>query len=550
MTTDKLVYSKSMDITKLGSWLALQKHAEENKKNHLKDMFAENSSRGREFSLKVADIYLDYSKNRLNKDTMDLLFTLARERQVESLRDAMYRGDKINTTENQPVLHVALRNRSDRPIEVDNVDVMKDVRSTLDHMRQFSLDLRDGKWQGFTGKKIRHVVNIGIGGSNLGPEMVCEALNFYVTKEIATHFVSNIDGTDIAKVLESISAEETLFIIASKTFTTDETMTNAATAKRWLVENLGSEDAIAKHFVALSTNIEKVEEFGIDKQNIFPFWDWVGGRYSLTSAIGLIIMIAIGPDNFDDMLDGFFEMDEHFRTAPLEKNMPAILALIGVWNTNFLGASSEAILPYDQYLHRFPAYFQQGNMESNGKSVTKEGSAVTWQTGPIIWGEPGTNGQHAFYQLIHQGTRLIPLDFILFAKSLNNPDGMGTHHRKLTANVLAQGQALAFGKTSEQLLEEGVSRELVPHKTFFGNRPSNTIVLPLLTPRTLGELIALYEHKIFVQGAIWGVNSFDQMGVELGKVLAKSIDNDLQNQTATNLDSSTSELLSVISQLK
>lgn len=374
--------------------------------------------------------------------------------------------------------------------------------------------------------------------------MVCEALKHYATPELTVHFVSNIDGTHIARVLDTVEPDETLFIIASKTFTTDETMTNAQTARAWLVDRLGAEDAVARHFVALSTNTEEVSKFGIDTANMFAFWDWVGGRYSLTSAIGLSILLAVGSDNFDELLRGFYDMDEHFRTAPLEQNMPVLLALIGIWNTNFLGAESEAILPYDQYLHRFPAYFQQGNMESNGKSVTKGGERVDYATGPILWGEPGTNGQHAFYQLLHQGTRLIPVDFIAFRDSLHNPDGRGTHHRKLTVNVLAQSRALAFGKTADQVRADGVPEELVAHKVFEGNRPSNTLLLPKLTPRTLGQLIAVYEHKIFVQGVIWDVNSFDQWGVELGKVLAQTLDADLANGTTTDTDSSTATLLS------
>jgi glucose-6-phosphate isomerase len=403
--------------------------------------------------------------------------------------------------------------------------------------------VRGGEWKGFTGQPIKHVVNIGIGGSDLGPVMVTEALNFYSKRDLQVHFVSNIDGTHIAETLGRLNPEETLFIIASKTFTTDETMTNATTAKQWLLAVLHDEAAVAKHFVALSTNTEAVQAFGIEPANMFQFWDWVGGRYSLTGAIGLSIMLAIGPENFDDMLHGFYDMDEHFRTAPLEENLPAIMALIGLWNTNFLGAETEAILPYDQYLHRFPAYFQQGNMESNGKRVRRDGSTTTYQTGPIIWGEPGTNGQHAFYQLIHQGTRLIPCDFIGFARSLNDPDGQGTHHRKFMANMLAQSQALAFGKTADEVRAEGATEELIPHKTFPGNRPSNTLLLPKLTPYTLGQLIALYEHKIFVQGAIWGTDSFDQWGVELGKVLAKNLYEDTSGKTTGSYDSSTTQLL-------
>ncbi len=474
---------------------------------------------------------------------MKLLLELAAERAVEQLRDAMFAGEKINTTEDRAVLHTALRNLSDRPVSVDGQDVMPEVRRVLAHMRAFTTAVRDGAWRGHTGKRIKHVVNIGIGGSNLGPVMVCEALKFYSSRNLTLHFVSNIDGTHIEETLQALDPAETLFIVASKTFTTDETMTNAASARGWLVEQLGDPAAVRQHFVALSTNTAAVTDFGIDPANMFEFWDWVGGRYSLTSAIGLSIMLAIGPDNFDELLRGFYTMDEHFRTAPLDQNLPVLLGLIGVWNTNFLGAESEAILPYDQYLHRFAAYFQQGNMESNGKSVTKDGQHVSYQTGPIIWGEPGTNGQHAFYQLIHQGTRLIPCDFIAFAQSLNDPDGRGTHHRKLTANVFAQSQALAFGKTADEVRAEGVAEALIPHRVFEGNRPSTTLLVSKLTPQTLGQLIALYEHKIFVQGAIWGVNSFDQWGVELGKILAKELYTNLTDRTTANHDSSTSELL-------
>lgn len=533
-----------MSITTLSSWQKLEQLAKDKSKKHLREWFAEDSNRGSRYSLEVGDIYLDYSKNRLDDEVLAALFDLARERGLEPARQAMFAGEKINTTENRAVLHAALRNQSDRQIMVDGRDVMPEVEAVLEHMRGFASQVRDGSWQGFTGRRIRHIVNIGIGGSDLGPVMAYEALKYYATPELQVHFVSNIDGTHMAQVLAGVVPEETLFIVASKTFTTDETMTNAHTARAWLVECLGSDEAVARHFVALSTNHDAVQEFGIDTANMFAFWDWVGGRYSLTSAIGLSVMLAIGPDNFDEMLRGFYAMDEHFRTAPLDQNMPVVLGLVGVWNTNFLGAESEAILPYDQYLHRFPAYFQQGNMESNGKSVTKDGHRVDYTTGPIIWGEPGTNGQHAFYQLIHQGTRLIPADFIAFKESLHNPDGAGTHHRKLTANVLAQSRALAFGKTADEVRSDGVSEELVQHKVFEGNRPSNTLLASKLTPFTLGHLVALYEHKIFVQGVVWNVNSFDQWGVELGKVLAKTLDADLQNGTTSETDSSTASLLS------
>lgn len=534
-----------MELTNTEPWQQLQQHANSQKDTNLRELFAANPPRGEQLSLQACDIYADYSKNRIDDTTLSLLFKLARERDVERLRDAMFTGEKINNTEQRAVLHTALRNMGDQPVYVDGKDVTPDVNAVLKQMSAFANSVRNGEWKGYTGLPIKHIVNIGIGGSDLGPLMVTEALTYYTQRDIHMHFVSNIDGTHIAETLRTLSPAETLFIIASKTFTTDETMTNAASARKWLLSELHDGSAVAKHFVAVSTNAEKVADFGIDTANMFGFWDWVGGRYSLTSAIGLPIMIAIGPDNFYELLRGFYAMDTHFKTAPLEQNLPVILALIGIWNTNFLGAQSEALLPYDQYLHRFAAYFQQGNMESNGKSVTRDGKKIThYTTGPIVWGEPGTNGQHAFYQLIHQGTRLVPCDFICFAKSLHNPDGNGTHHRKLTANVFAQSQALAFGKTADECRAEGVPEELIPHKTFDGNRPSNTLLLPTLTPHTVGQLIALYEHKIFVQGAIWGINSFDQWGVELGKVLAKKIDQTLHDTAPLDsYDSSTAQLL-------
>lgn len=535
--------SKQDSLTSSTEWQQLQTHAAAIQDLHLRELFAHSPDRGRTMTVQSGDIYLDYSKNRITEETMQLLFRLARGRQVEALRDAMFAGEKINTTENRAVLHTALRNLSGSPVLVDGTDVMPDVLATLKHMEAFANEVRNGTWVGHTGKPIRHVVNIGIGGSDLGPVMVTEALKFYSQRNIHMHFVSNVDGTHIEETLRDLDPAETLCIIASKTFTTDETMTNAHSARAWLIEKLGDEAAVAKHFVAVSTNTEEVRAFGIDPAQMFVFWDWVGGRYSLTSAIGLSIMISVGPHNFRELLAGFEAMDDHFRTAPLEHNLPVILALIGIWNTNFLGATTEAILPYDQYLHRFAAYFQQGNMESNGKSVTRAGERVDYSTGPIVWGEPGTNGQHAFYQLIHQGTRLIPCDFIGFATSLNDPDGHGTHHRKLIANLFAQSQALAFGKTADEVRAEGVPEELVPHKIFEGNRPSNTLLLPRLTPYTLGELIAAYEHKIFVQGAIWDIDSFDQWGVELGKVLAKDIASKLQDGDTTYYDSSTRTLI-------
>lgn len=534
---------KQDSLTSTPEWQSLARHAEATKTKHLRQFFADNPERGRTMALQAQDIYLDYSKNRVTDETLQLLFQLARARKVEQLRDAMFSGEKINTTENRAVLHTALRNLSGNPVLVDGKDVMPGVLATLRHMETFAKAVRNGAWLGHTGKRIRHIVNIGIGGSDLGPVMVTEALKFYSQRDLHMHFVSNIDGTHIEETLQDIDPAETLFIIASKTFTTDETMTNAHTARAWLIEKLGSEAAVAKHFVAVSTNTDEVAKFGIDPANMFIFWDWVGGRYSLTSAIGLSIMISIGTQHFHDLLRGFEAMDIHFHTAPLEQNLPVILALIGVWNTNFLGATTEAILPYDQYLHRFPAYFQQGNMESNGKSVTHSGERVDYHTGPVIWGEPGTNGQHAFYQLIHQGSQLIPCDFIGFAQTLNDPDGHGTHHRKLIANLFAQSKALAFGKTADEVRGEGTPEELVQHKVFEGNRPSNTLLLPRLTPYTLGQLISAYEHKIFVQGAIWDIDSFDQWGVELGKVLAKDIANNLQQGDTSAYDSSTQTLV-------
>lgn len=524
-------------------WQQLRRHADATASLHLRELFTHDPSRGEHLRLKVGDIYADYAKQRITDETLSTLFALARECGVESLRDAMFAGEKINTTENRAVLHTALRRQDDTPVYVDGVDVMPEIRRVLAQMETFADAVRSSEWRGHTGQAIKHVVNIGIGGSDLGPVMATEALKYYSDRHLSVHFVSNIDGTHLMETLRGLDPTETLFIVASKTFTTDETMTNAASARAWLLDALGDKDAVRQHFVALSTNAEEVARFGIDLTNMFAFWDFVGGRYSLTSAIGLSLMLSIGPERFRELLAGFAVMDEHFRTAPLESNLPAILALIGIWNTNFLGAESEAILPYEQYLHRFAAYFQQGNMESNGKSVTKDGMPVEYQTGPIIWGEPGTNGQHAFYQLLHQGTRLIPCDFIIFAQSLNDPDGHGTHHRKLVANVFAQSQALAFGKTADEVRADGVPEELVPHKTFPGNRPSTTLLLPRLTPYTLGQLIALYEHKIFVQGAIWGINSFDQMGVELGKHLAAALYADLTDGDISGYDSSTASLL-------
>ncbi len=522
-------------------WQALQKHYEEIKNSHLREVFSQDEKRGETFILQVGDWYLDYSKNRVTNKTLQLLLQLANSVNLRQAIDAMFSGQAINTTENRPVLHVALRNRSNTSIIVNGTDVMPEVNRVLEQMRTFALKVRSGEWKGYTEKRIKNIVNIGIGGSDLGPVMAYEALKAYSDRSLTIRFISNIDATHFYESTRDLAPEETLFIIASKTFTTEETMTNAETARKWLVDALGSQEAVSRHFIALSTNMEKVKAFGIDPENMFVFWDWVGGRYSLCSAIGLPVMIAIGPENFDKMLDGFHSMDHHFRTASFEKNMPVILGLLGIWYNNFFGAETYALLPYDQYLHRFPAYFQQGDMESNGKSVRKDGKRVECQTGPVIWGEPGTNGQHAFYQLVHQGTKLIPADFIGFKEPSHQ---IGDHHQKLMANFLAQTEALAFGKTADELRAEGVGESLISHKTFEGNRPTNTLLATKLTPHTLGQLIALYEHKIFVQGVIWGINSFDQWGVELGKVLAKKILPELKDEkTELHHDSSTNNLI-------
>lgn len=521
-------------------WQQLIDHRKTSQNRSLRELFASDSSRSSNFSLQAGDIFVDYSKNLIDDETLRLLTEFARAQKVEARRDAMFLGEPINTTEDRPVLHTALRNLSGKPVVVNGYDVMPDISAVLARMAELSNAVRTGAWLGHTGKPIKNVINIGIGGSDLGPLMATEALKFYSQRSLTFRFVSNIDGTHLVEATHDLDPAETLFIIASKTFTTDETMTNAASARTWLINALGDEAAVSKHFVALSTNAAKVTEFGIDTANMFDFWDWVGGRYSMMSAIGLSIMISIGPENFKEMLRGFHTMDEHFKTAPLEQNLPVILALISVWYINFYGAESEAILPYDQYLHRLPAYLQQANMESNGKSIDLEGKPVNYATAPIVWGEPGTNGQHAFYQLIHQGTHLIPCDFIGFAKPLN---AVGEHHQKLIANMLAQSEALAFGKTAVEIRAEGVTEALVPHKTFFGNKPSNTLLISELTPHTLGQLVALYEHKIFVQGVIWNINSFDQWGVELGKVLAKTIYSELDSNTAPQHDSSTNQLI-------
>jgi len=515
----------------------------------MRDLFANDPDRFQKFSVRFQDILLDFSKNRITEKTFRLLVNLASAARVREWTERMFTGDKINVTEDRAVLHVALRNRSNRPILVDGQDVMRDVNGVLDHMRVFTEQVRTGEWKGFTGKPITDIVNIGIGGSDLGPVMATEALRWYAQDGPRAHFVSNIDGTHIAETLKSVHPDTTLFIVASKTFTTQETLTNAHTARSWLLEAANDESAIARHFVALSTNAVEVDKFGIDTANMFEFWDWVGGRYSLWSAIGLSIALTIGMDQFELMLQGGYEMDEHFRTAPFEQNLPVILALLGIWYNNFFGAQSHAILPYDQYMHRFPAYFQQGDMESNGKSVNREGKPVGASTGPIIWGEPGTNGQHSFYQLIHQGAELVPCDFIAPVET-HNP--LGEHHAILLSNFFAQTEGLMRGKTAaevrKELTEEGMSGDrlesLVPHKVFTGNRPSNSILMRMITPKSLGALIAMYEHKIFVQGVIWNINSFDQWGVELGKQLAKVILPELEGDEPIDThDSSTNGLI-------
>ncbi len=529
-------------FTSLPAYAKLQSHFQKVKDLHLKDLFQKDSERGKNFAIQAGSIYLDYSKNRINEDTLQLFFELLQEINLQQKIENMFAGEKINITEDRAVLHIALRNRSKNPIIVDGKDVMTEINQVLQSMREFAFKIRNGEWTGFTGKPIKNIINIGIGGSDLGPQMAYEALKAYSDRKLTVRFISNIDSTHFTETVRDLDAAETLFIVASKTFTTQETMTNALTARKWLLNNLKNSSAIARHFVALSTNLNEVTGFGIHPSSAFPFWDFVGGRYSLCSSIGLSLMIAIGPDNFNNMLDGFHEMDLHFSTTPFERNMPVIMAILGVWYNNFFGAQTHAILPYDQYLSRFPAYFQQGDMESNGKSVTKDGQWVNYQTGPIIFGEPGTNGQHAFYQLIHQGTKLVPADFIGFKEPLNPLDD---HHDKLMANFFAQPEALAFGKTPEQLKAEGVPANLIPHKTFTGNRPSNSLLVQRLTPRSLGELIALYEHKIFVQGVIWDINSFDQFGVELGKVLATKILAELESRKvdANSHDSSTTTLM-------
>ncbi len=543
-------------LTESPAWKRLQEHHRQVAPLHLRDLFAQDPQRFERFHLRLGDLLFDYSKHRITEATLPLLLDLARQTGVEARRDAMFAGQRINTSEDRAVLHVALRNRSSRPIRVDGEDVMPGVHAVLDKMRRFSTAVHDGSWRGFSGERITDVVNIGIGGSHLGPQMAVRALTPYAVEGMRVHFVSNVDGTNLAEVLARVRPESTLFLVASKTFTTQETMTNAHTARDWLLAAAPDESAVAKHFVALSTNREAVEAFGIDPDNMFVFWDWVGGRYSLWSAIGLSIVLAVGFGNFERMLEGAHAVDEHFRTAPLERNIPVIMGMLGVWYNNFFGAETHAILPYDETLEFFPSYFQQGDMESNGKSVTRAGDRVEVSTGPVVWGQPGTNGQHAFYQLIHQGTKLVPADFLAPARS-HHP--VGRHHAILLANFFAQTEALMRGRTPEEtraeLVAEGASGErlelLTAAKTFEGNRPTSSILFEQLTPETLGSLIALYEHKIFTQGVVWDIDSFDQMGVELGKQLAKAVLPELEGDApVTSHDSSTNGLINAYKRLR
>ncbi len=529
-------------LTQISEWKALAEHHGKIQDTHLRTLFADDPERGKQFALEAVGMYFDYSKHRITGETMQLLVKLAEGCDLRGRIDAMFGGEKINLTENRAVLHVALRAPTDKQIMVDGVNVVPEVHKVLDKMAAFSERVRSGEWKGHTGKRIRNVINIGIGGSDLGPVMAYEALRHYSQRDMNFRFVSNVDGTDFAEATHDLDAEETLFIIASKTFTTLETMTNGRSARAWALKTLGDEAAVAKHFVALSTNAAEVSKFGIDTANMFEFWDWVGGRYSMDSAIGLSTMIAVGADNFRRMLTGFHEMDEHFRTAPFAQNLPVLMGLLTLWYADFFNAQTVAVLPYDQYLKRFPAYLQQLTMESNGKQVTTSGERVDYETGPVFWGEPGTNGQHSFYQLIHQGTKLIPCDFIGFTESLNP---LGEHHDILMANLFAQSEALAFGKTEEEVRAEGTQDWLVPHRVFNGNRPSTTIIAGSLTPEMLGKLIALYEHSVFTQGVIWGIDSFDQWGVELGKVLAQRIMPELDSHAGSELkhDSSTNTLI-------
>ena len=542
--------SRARSTSRHAAWQALADHYETVRDLHLRKLFADDPTRGERMTAEAAGVYLDYSKNRINDETLKLLIELAEQSGLRARIDAMFRGEKINVTENRAVLHVALRAPKGASIVVDGRNVVPDVHAVLEKMADFANRVRTGQWKGHSGKRIRNIVNIGIGGSDLGPVMAYEALKYYSDRAMTFRFVSNVDGTDFVEATRDLDAAETMFIVSSKTFTTLETMTNAQSAREWSLRGLGGDAAaVAKHFVAVSTNGEKVAEFGIDTANMFEFWDWVGGRYSMDSAIGLSTMLAIGPDHFQSMLEGFHAIDEHFRTAPFERNLPVLMGLLGVWYNDFFGAQTVAVLPYDQYLKRFPAYLQQLTMESNGKHVTLDGVTVDYQTGPIYWGEPGTNGQHSFYQLIHQGTRLIPCDFIAFGHALNT---LGRHHDMLVANVFAQTEALAFGKTREQVKAEGTPDWLVPHRVFEGNRPSNTILMDRLTPAALGKLVALYEHCVFTQGTIWDIDSFDQWGVELGKVLAQRIIPELESKAEPKLghDSSTTTLIRRYRKLK
>ncbi|MFF5368751.1 glucose-6-phosphate isomerase [Streptomyces sp. NPDC013187] len=533
-------------------WTALAKHREELGDVRLRELFAADAGRGTGYTLRVGDLYVDYSKHLVTDDTLRLLRELAAATDVFGLRDAMFRGEKINVTENRAVLHTALRAPRDAVIEVDGENVVPDVHAVLDKMADFADRVRSGEWTGHTGERIRNIVNVGIGGSDLGPAMAYEVLRAFTDRSLTVRFVSNVDGADLHEAVRDLDPAQTLFVIASKTFTTIETVTNATSARSWLLDALGDDAAVAKHFVALSTNAENVAEFGIDTTNMFEFWDWVGGRYSYDSAIGLSLMIAIGPDRFREMLDGFRIVDEHFRTAPAESNVPLLLGLLGIWYGNFHDAQSHAVLPYSHYLSKFTAYLQQLDMESNGKYVGRDGREVEWQTGPVVWGTPGTNGQHAYYQLIHQGTKLIPADFIGFARPVAElSDELKAQHDLLMANFFAQTQALAFGKTPEEVRAEGVPEELVPHKTFRGDHPTTTILAPELTPSVLGQLVALYEHKVFVQGAVWNIDSFDQWGVELGKVLAKRVEPALTGAAGVEgLDASTQALVATYRELR
>lgn len=547
-------------LHKLPVWQKLSQHQQAISSVHMRDLFAQDAKRFDKFSLKFADILFDYSKHRITEETLGLLFQLAREAGIESWREKMFSGEKINITENRAVLHTALRNRSNKPVMVDGHDVMPDVNAVLAQMREFSNKVRNGGWVGYTGKRITDIVNIGIGGSDLGPVMVCDALKPYASPDLNVHFVSNIDGAHLMRALHQCNPETTLFIVASKTFTTQETMTNARSARAWFLNAAKDNAHVAKHFVALSTNAKAVQDFGIDTANMFAFWDWVGGRYSLWSAIGLSIALYVGMDHFEALLTGAFEMDEHFKTAPLEQNMPVIMALIGVWYNNFFHIDTQAILPYDQGLSRFPAYLQQADMESNGKFICRDGTRVPYKTGPVVWGEAGTNGQHAFYQLIHQGTQIVPADFLMPVHShYKVGDNGNTHHKILLANFLAQTQSLMLGKTKQQarteLEQQGFSgkalEDLLPHKVFEGNRPTTSILFDQLTPNTLGKLIALYEHKIFVQGIIWDINSYDQWGVEYGKQIAQQILPQLiSDEVVSNYDSSTNGLINYSKSLK